>query len=152
MGTYKGYVHSFARPEGSIAEAYVVDEVVIFLSRYVNNIETRFNRVERNWDVLTTKHEMELVNHKVRTLGAWKFEQLGDFADVVQWYIINNCRDELDVYLKWKDLLRVNNDPYATDDLYALSQYPDDRYTSWQSSIVHGVRFCCKKRDDMLTT
>jgi hypothetical protein len=49
-------------------------------------------------------------------------------------------------------LLRVNGDPRATDDLYALSQFPDDRYTSWQSCIVHGVRFRCKERDDKFTT
>ncbi|KAI3708266.1 hypothetical protein L2E82_37431 [Cichorium intybus] len=28
-------------------------------------------------------------------------------------------------------LLKLNGDPRATDDLYALSQFPDDRYTSW---------------------
>lgn len=49
-------------------------------------------------------------------------------------------------------LLKVNGDPRATDDLYALSQFPDDRYTSWQSCIVNGVRFRCKERDDKFTT
>lgn len=48
--------------------------------------------------------------------------------------------------------LRVNGDPRSTDDLYALSQFPDDRYNSWQSCIVHGVRFRCKERDDKFTT
>lgn len=100
MGTYKGYVRNFARPDGSITEAYVVDEAVTFLSRYLHGIETRFNRVERNWDVLSTKHEMELFNNKVRTFGASKFGKLGDDGDVVQWYIINNFEDELDVYLR----------------------------------------------------
>ncbi|MFS8034398.1 hypothetical protein Hanom_Chr17g01580711 [Helianthus anomalus] len=182
MGTYKGYIRNFARPDGSITEAYVVDEVVTFLSRYVDDIETRFNRAERNWDVTTTKHEMDLFNNKVRTLGASKFGQLGEYLEVVQWYIYNNCGVELDSYLKehkqalssrgiretnldtiqkqefpfWfknkMALLRVNGDPRATDDLYALSQFPDDRYTSWQSCIVHGVRFRCKERDDKFTT
>ena len=45
-------------------------------------------------------------------------------------------------------LLTANGDPKATDDLYALSQFPDDRYTSWQSCIVNGFRFRCKERDD----
>lgn len=49
-------------------------------------------------------------------------------------------------------LLRVNRDHRATDDLYALSQFPDDRYSSWQSCVVHGVRFRCKVRDDKFTT
>lgn len=100
MGTYKGYVRNFARPDGSITEAYVVDEAVTFLSRYLHDIETRFSRVERNWDVPNTKHEMELFNNKVRTFGASKFGRLGDYGDVIKWYIINNFEDELDVYLK----------------------------------------------------
>ncbi|XP_022019939.1 uncharacterized protein LOC110920001 [Helianthus annuus] len=182
MGTYKGYIRNFARPDGSITEAYVVDEAVTFLSRYVDDIETRFNRAERNWDVTTTKHEMDLFNNKVRALGASKFGQLGEYLEVVQWYIYNNCGVELDSYLKehkealssrgireanldtiqrqefpfWfknkMALLRVNGDPRATDDLYALSQFPDDRYTNWQSCIIHGVRFRCKERDDKFTT
>uniref|UniRef100_A0A251URJ8 DUF4218 domain-containing protein n=1 Tax=Helianthus annuus TaxID=4232 RepID=A0A251URJ8_HELAN len=97
MGTYKGYIRNFARPDGSITEAYVVDEAVTFLSRYVDDIETRFNRVERNWDVTTTKHEMDLFNNKVR---ASKFGQLGEYLQVVQWYICNNCGVELGSYLK----------------------------------------------------
>jgi hypothetical protein len=100
MGTYKGYVRNFARPDGSIAEAYVVDEAVTFLSRYLDDIETRFNRPERNWDVPTTKHKMELFNNKVRTLGASEFGQLGDDLAAVQRYMINNCGDEVDVYRK----------------------------------------------------
>ncbi|KAK9070391.1 hypothetical protein SSX86_010793 [Deinandra increscens subsp. villosa] len=182
MGTYKGYVRNFARPEGSISEAYVVDEAVTFLSRYLDDIETRFTRPERKWDVPTTKHDMELFNNKIRTLGASKFGQLGNDVDAVQWYIINNCGDDLDYFLKehkdaiksrgvadedldtihkrefpsWfkkkMSLLRVNRDHRATDDLYALSQFPDDRYSSWQSCVVHGVRFRCKVRDDKFTT
>ncbi|KAL4585273.1 hypothetical protein LXL04_009889 [Taraxacum kok-saghyz] len=146
MGTYKGYVRNFARPDGSITEAYVVDEAVTFLSRYVDDIETRFNRLERNWDAPTTKHELEVFNNKVRKLGSSKFRQLGEDVDVVQWYIINNCGDEVDVYLE------ANGDAKATNDLYALSQFPDDRYTSWQSCIVHGVRFRCKERDENFKT
>ncbi|XP_052621679.1 uncharacterized protein LOC128127271 [Lactuca sativa] len=100
MGTYKGYVRNFARPDGSITEAYVVDEAVTFLSRYVDDIETRFNHDERNWDVPTTQHGLEVFTNKVRILGASKFELLGEYVDVVQWYIINNCENELDVYIE----------------------------------------------------
>ncbi|CAH9069832.1 unnamed protein product, partial [Cuscuta europaea] len=49
-------------------------------------------------------------------------------------------------------ILRVNGDPVASDDLYSLSQLPDDRYTIWQSCIVNGVRFRCKERDDKFKT
>ena len=39
-----------ARPEGSIAEAYVATECVTFCSMYLDDIETRFNRVDYNTD------------------------------------------------------------------------------------------------------
>ncbi|XP_052181232.1 uncharacterized protein LOC127794290 [Diospyros lotus] len=182
MGTYKGYVRNFSRPDGSITEAYVVDEAVTFLSRYLHNIETRFTRLERNWDVPCTQHKMELFNNKIRTMGASKFGKLGVFDHVVQWYLLNNCGDELDGYInEHKEVLRlrnvreedfevvqkhefpswfknkmanlrVNGDPKATDYLYSLSQYADDRYTIWHSCIVNGVRFRCKERDDKFKT
>ncbi|XP_074350605.1 uncharacterized protein LOC141689954 isoform X8 [Apium graveolens] len=46
MGLYKRYVRNMARPDSSIAEAYIVDEAVSFWSRYVSNIETRYTRPE----------------------------------------------------------------------------------------------------------
>ena len=56
MGMYKGSVRNPARPDGSIAEAYVVDEAMTFLSRYVSNVETRFIRPDRNWDEPSPNH------------------------------------------------------------------------------------------------
>ncbi|KAM6589519.1 hypothetical protein CsatA_012124 [Cannabis sativa] len=49
-------------------------------------------------------------------------------------------------------MLKVNCSQEATDDLYSLSQGVDDRYTSWNSCIINGVRFRCKKRDDKFNT
>lgn len=42
--TLKRYVRNRARPEGSIAEAYIVDECLTFCSRYFSDVETRYNR------------------------------------------------------------------------------------------------------------
>ena len=39
-----------ARPEGSIAKAYVATECVTFFSMYLDDIKTRFNRADRNAD------------------------------------------------------------------------------------------------------
>ena len=35
LGTFKGYVRNRARPEGSIAEAYIATEVLTFCSKYI---------------------------------------------------------------------------------------------------------------------
>lgn len=83
MGTYKGYVHNFARPDGSICEAYTVDEAITFLSHYLKNSETRFTRLERNWDIPSRRYSMELFNNNIRTLGAPTFGDLGDHMNAV---------------------------------------------------------------------
>lgn len=49
-------------------------------------------------------------------------------------------------------ILRSENDVRATDDLYSLSQFPHNSYTSWVNCIVNGVRFRCKECDDKFTT
>jgi hypothetical protein len=41
--TLKRSVRNKAHPEGSIAEAYVAVESLTFCSRYVDDVETRFN-------------------------------------------------------------------------------------------------------------
>jgi len=46
--TLKKSVRNKAHPEGSIAEAYLVDEALTFCSRYMEDVETRFNRLPRN--------------------------------------------------------------------------------------------------------
>ena len=35
LGTFKGYVRNRARPEGSIAEAYIATEALTFSSKYI---------------------------------------------------------------------------------------------------------------------
>ncbi|KAL5557603.1 hypothetical protein UlMin_039839 [Ulmus minor] len=40
MGTYKGYVRNTSKPDGTIAEAYVVDEALTFFSRYIRDMDT----------------------------------------------------------------------------------------------------------------
>ncbi|KAL5579995.1 hypothetical protein UlMin_012437 [Ulmus minor] len=84
------------QPDGSIAEAYVIDEVLTFLSRYMTNIETRFNRTERNWDnsTLNSVHVLDVFSAQFRSLGANELKELGDQRRKVHWYIVNNSFDE----------------------------------------------------------
>lgn len=50
LGHLKSFVRNKAQPEGSIAEGYLVEEFLTFCSRYLDNIETRFNRPGRVCD------------------------------------------------------------------------------------------------------
>ncbi|XXG80251.1 hypothetical protein AAC387_Pa09g1166 [Persea americana] len=46
----KPYVHNRSRPEGSLAEGYLLEECSTFCSRYLHEVETKFNRPVRNYD------------------------------------------------------------------------------------------------------
>ena len=97
----KGYVTNRARPEGSIAEAYIVKECITFCSMYLDEIETVFDRPERNADrgergpgmaVFTDPaHPFSLVSRNA------KISQ--EFCDSVHWFLLFNS-PEVDVYFQ----------------------------------------------------
>ncbi|KAK1364079.1 hypothetical protein POM88_039640 [Heracleum sosnowskyi] len=151
MSLYKRYVRNKARPDGSIAEAFVIDEADIFMSN-------------------------------VRPLGASSIQLLGSWKSSIQWYILNNYVDDIQEYLdehrnilkerglthsdienkqreefllwfrKKMSKMQVDKSRIVNDDLYSLSQGPLERYNSYQSCIVNGVRFRSKEYDDTLRT
>ncbi|XP_060213431.1 uncharacterized protein LOC132640717 isoform X2 [Lycium barbarum] len=47
LGHLKSFVRNMAQPEGSIAEGYLVDEILTFCSRYFEDVKTRMNRPRR---------------------------------------------------------------------------------------------------------
>lgn len=61
----------------------------------MTDIETRFNRVERNWDNSTsnTVPHLDVFSAKFRTLGADELNKLGDEMKKIHWYIVNNSDD-----------------------------------------------------------
>ena len=94
MGTLKGYVSNKARVEGSIAEAYIVNECLTFCSMYLSNIETRFNRQDRNYDGCQQEHvgRLSIFLGEVRLIGAPKYYTLTqEDLQVARKYILNNC-------------------------------------------------------------
>ncbi|XP_076936560.1 uncharacterized protein LOC143603730 [Bidens hawaiensis] len=51
-------VQNKARPEGSIAEGYVAEEALSFCSMYLRDVQTRFNRPDRNEDAVVEKTKL----------------------------------------------------------------------------------------------
>jgi hypothetical protein len=43
LGTLKNFLRNRAKPEGSIVEAYVASDTMTFWSRYMEDMDTRFN-------------------------------------------------------------------------------------------------------------
>jgi len=39
LGTFKGYVRNIAKPDGSIAEAYITREALTFCSKYIETVD-----------------------------------------------------------------------------------------------------------------
>lgn len=64
----KRCVRNKARPEGSIAEGYIIDECLTFFSMYLTNIENRFNHEDRNVDGSSKKdkHVLDIFSESVR--------------------------------------------------------------------------------------
>ncbi|KAK2662159.1 hypothetical protein Ddye_000733 [Dipteronia dyeriana] len=83
-----------AKPKGSIAEAHVVNEALIFCSMYLGSIETKFNRSERNDDKGKNRQEcvLSIFSQKACPLGVSKLIHLpeNEFRKAY-WYILNNC-------------------------------------------------------------
>jgi hypothetical protein len=98
MGTLKGYVRNRARPEGSIAEAYIANEALTFCSRYMEDVVTRFNRDDDNGKG-TSHGDLKIFQDDVKLLGANRQTNLeAKEFDKLCWYVLNNC-DEVDPYL-----------------------------------------------------
>uniref|UniRef100_J3N128 DUF4218 domain-containing protein n=1 Tax=Oryza brachyantha TaxID=4533 RepID=J3N128_ORYBR len=99
-----------ARPEGFIAESYVMKECSTFCSMYLHGIETRFNREERNFDgerpplgrysVFSTRSRV--FGHKDSVI----LKQ--DQYDSLCRYVLNNC-EELQQYLHEHEDVLVGN-------------------------------------------
>ncbi|XP_019447338.1 PREDICTED: uncharacterized protein LOC109350568 [Lupinus angustifolius] len=58
LGYLKSFVRYMAQPEGSIAECYLVEESLNFCSRYIEDIETMFNRPRHVRDDLSDKEPL----------------------------------------------------------------------------------------------
>ncbi|XP_062080195.1 uncharacterized protein LOC133784947 [Humulus lupulus] len=128
MGLYKKYVRNMSRPDCSIAEAFVVDEAVTFLSRYVSNRD----KIHK-----TRADHIKLLEEKGLSDSEVAFEHKEQFPS---WF--KNKVSQM----------QVQKSPLVNDDLYSLSQGPLERYNTYQSCIVNGVRFRCKECDDTLKT
>jgi len=104
LGTLKYFVKNKAKPEGSIAEAYVIDEALTFCSRYLESVDSRFN-MQRRTDVASNfevkERELSVFkSHNCKPFGAMKPMRLDEKTrTLAEWYILNNCF-EVDPYLR----------------------------------------------------
>ena len=72
----KNYVRNKARPEGCIVEGYVAEEALSFCSMYLRDVQTQFNRPERNEDVVIEKTKFWMFKSKCRMTSAMQIKHL----------------------------------------------------------------------------
>ncbi|XP_035820949.1 uncharacterized protein [Zea mays] len=84
-----------ARPEGSIAEAYVVDECLIACSRYFDDLDTRHNREGRNRErVDMSKGDLSVFQHGVDLLRAHTVTYQENIYDKMVWLYRKELENE----------------------------------------------------------
>ncbi|CAL9021492.1 unnamed protein product, partial [Prunus brigantina] len=100
LGELKKSVRNRARPEGSIIEAWVQYESLTFCGMYLKDVETAFNRPQRNNDGGMRNEKLSVFAQSARPFGdPGRGESFSrNDMEVAHWFVLNNC-DEIIAYL-----------------------------------------------------
>ncbi|KAI0524622.1 hypothetical protein KFK09_003999 [Dendrobium nobile] len=100
LSVHKGNIRNKASPEGSITEAYVVNEALTFCSRYLRGMKSRNNQDEEyNVEVHLHENQLSIFSRRIHPFGQPLFTTLSwSEYNLVRWYVLNNC-EELKSYL-----------------------------------------------------
>ena len=102
MCTLKSLIRNFAHPKGSIAEGYIANECMTLCSRYLKDMETKFNRLECNYNSIIDDlgNGIQIFSYLGQSLGAARLCYLDqDELEKDHIYILKNC-DEVQPFLQ----------------------------------------------------
>jgi hypothetical protein len=100
LGTLKNFVRNRARPEGSIAEAYMASDTLTFCSRYMEDVDTKFNQDDDSGTEMPLPDDISIFKHGVTLVGANRTEYIEDVVmNKLIWYVLHNA-EEADEYRK----------------------------------------------------
>uniref|UniRef100_A0A803LSF2 Transposase-associated domain-containing protein n=1 Tax=Chenopodium quinoa TaxID=63459 RepID=A0A803LSF2_CHEQI len=112
LGKLKSYVKNRSRPEGSIAEAYMAEECLIFCSRYLHDdFSSKLNRAPRNDDDIASNEDGSLFPSVGRPLGVKKKnkgKKVSLYEDTLMkahLYVLFNCDEISDYISEHQDLV-----------------------------------------------
>ncbi|CAI8590840.1 unnamed protein product [Vicia faba] len=179
LGKLKSYVRNKAKPEGSIAEGYRFEEILTFCSRYLENIETRWNqpgRVDEDPidDIQTASRVAELFPRVGKPVGGSSYYTLTPTEKLqAHRHVLTNC-PIVDDYLKQfrsftqnqmrrsqrsateiDKKIRNNLDNIHGPDkdvLISLAHGPFDKVKRFTVFNVNGFKFRTLERDNLLKT
>ncbi|XP_060202854.1 uncharacterized protein LOC132631278 [Lycium barbarum] len=170
LRTLKNYVRNKSRPEGSIAEGYLVEECMTFCSKYLTDIETKENRPDRNFNSSNIDpNGLSIFNCPCKPLPGDSWEELSALEiKQAHFYILQNCeevrpwteehleiltkennrnvskrhKEEFPLWFEEKVVqLKENGDGRITDELLALARGPDPRVYCHNGYTLNGFRF-----------
>ena len=78
LGTLKNFVSNRGRSEGSIAKAYVASDTLTFCSRYMEDIDTRFNCGDGSDGEMPLADEISIFKHGVTLVGSDRTQYVDD--------------------------------------------------------------------------
>ncbi|CAI8588911.1 unnamed protein product [Vicia faba] len=179
LGKLKSYVRNKAKPEGSIAEGYRFEEILTFCSRYLENIETRWNQPGRVDDdpiddIQTASRVAELFPRVGKPVGGSSYYTLTPTEKLqAHRHVLTNC-PIVDDYLKQfrsftqnqmrrsqrsateiDKKIRNNLDNIHGPDkdvLISLAHGPFDKVKRFTAFNVNGFKFRTLERDNLLKT
>jgi hypothetical protein len=100
LGTLKNFVRNMARPKGSIAKAYMASDTLTFCSRYMEDIDNRFDHDDGSGGEMPLADDISVFKHGVTLVGSDRSQYIDDVVmNKLVWYVLNNC-DEVEEYLE----------------------------------------------------
>ncbi|KAB2599488.1 hypothetical protein D8674_009759 [Pyrus ussuriensis x Pyrus communis] len=180
-GPLKKCVRNRAKPEGSLVEAWVAYESLTFCAMYLEDVETTFNRPQRNNDGGVRKEKLSVFAQIARPFGdpvnGESFTK--NDMEVAHWFILNNCDEALpyleeheqlmkrehpshlyakkhrDLFPSWfhahMNKLKELNSPSYDEELYNLARGPL-HVELFSGCHVNGIKFLGATRDDKSST
>ncbi|XP_058740977.1 uncharacterized protein LOC131613315 [Vicia villosa] len=173
LGKLKSYIRNKAKPEGSIAEGYRFEEILTFCSRYLENIETRWNqpgRVDDDpiGDIQTGSRVAELFPRIGKPVGGSSYYTLTpieklQFRSITQNQMRHSQRSATEIdkkvhreFAHWFRNRICNNldniDGVDKDVLISLAYGPFDKVKRFTAFNVNGFKFRMLERDNSLKT
>jgi hypothetical protein len=90
--TLKRYVRNRSQPEGSIAKPYVANECLAFCSKYMDRVDTRFNREPRNKGFFDEEaYGVDVFRDGVNFTSVSEPLSEDNVIDQMVWFVLNNC-------------------------------------------------------------
>jgi hypothetical protein len=100
LGTLKNFVRNRARPEGSIAEAYMASDTLTFCSRYMEDIDNIFDHDDGSGGEMPLADDISVFKYGVTLVGSDRSQYIDDVVlNKLVWYVLNNC-DKVEEYLE----------------------------------------------------